>query len=563
MKRICCRPTVVLAEIAVTGYGRPASLLFDRATHSRGREVSHLVMLKSGRVLLFRGLLPIFLGALAAISARQASAAPALNNLAPTPPMGWDSYDSYGALATEAQIEANAAYMAANLESHGFDYITLDYCWSFPYQPGPQGQTGTSAVLDQTYNAATNTYTPTIAMDSFGRLLPDPGRFPDSIQNGVEVGLKPLIDYVHSLGLKFGLHIMRGIPRQAYTSNLPIFGSTYTAGQVTNTSDTTTWNNQMYGLNYSSPGAQAYYNSIFSMYASWGVDFIKLDDVDNPYRQSDITDVDNAITSSGRPMVVSLSPGDASTANAAGFQSGSNMWRLMSDLWDNWTRVNNDAFAAVNAWTPYRQTNSWPDADMLPLGTFIAPPNTVNSATRTSQLTHDEQRTVMTLWSIARSPLIMGGNLPSLANDAWTTSLLTNDRVLAVDQDSTNNRQIFDNGTKTVWAADIPGSPDKYVAFFNRGNSSLLESVNFTDLGLSASSYDVIDLWTGTDLGFFTNSFSTTLPMHGAGLYEVNAIAFIPEPTSATTLLLIGATALLVSRRARSIRATTRMRLRA
>jgi hypothetical protein len=124
--------------------------------------------------------------------------------------------------------------------------------------------------------------------------------------------------------------------------------------------------------------------------------------------------------------------------------------------------------------------------------------------------------------------------------------------VLAVDQNSTNNRQIFDNGTKTVWAADIPNSPDKYVALFNRGSSSLLESVNFTDLGLSGSSYDVIDLWTGNDLGFFSTSFSATLPMHGAGLYEVNAVAFIPEPTSAMTLSLIGATTLLISRRMRS-----------
>jgi hypothetical protein len=516
------------------------------------------------RRVLIRACAPIaFAAALVGGAAEKALAAPALNNLAPTPPMGWDSYDSYGALATEAQIKANADYMAANLKSHGFNYITLDYCWSFPYKPGPQGQTGSSAVLDQTYNAATNTYTPTISMDSFGRLLPDAGRFPSSMQNGVEVGLKPLIDYVHSEGLKFGLHVMRGIPRQAYTSNLPIFGSTYTAGQITNTSDTTSWNNQMYGLNFSSPGAQAYYNSIFSMYASWGVDFIKLDDVDSPYHQGDITGVDNAITNSGRPMVVSLSPGPAATANAAGFQSGSNMWRMMSDLWDNWTRVNTDAFAAVNTWTPYRQANDWPDADMLPLGTFIAPPNTVTSATRTSQLTHNEQRTVMTLWSIARSPLIMGGNLPSLASDSWTTSLLTNDRVLAVDQNSTNNRQIFDNGTETIWAADEPNSRDKYVALFNRGSSSLLETVNFTDLGLSGSGYDVIDLWTGTDLGFFTNSFSATLPTHGAGLYEVNAVAFIPEPASAMMLSLIGTTSLLISRRARSVPATTRMRSRA
>src|SRR5581483_12125880 len=157
----------------------------SQATHARGGEESQRVMLKSGRVLLFRALLPVVLCALAA---HPASAAPALNNLAPTPPMGWNSYDSYGALATEAQIKANADYMSAHLKSHGFNYITLDYCWSFPYKPGPQGQTGGSAVLDQTYNATTNSYTPTIAMDGFGRLLPDAGRFPSSMQNNIEVG---------------------------------------------------------------------------------------------------------------------------------------------------------------------------------------------------------------------------------------------------------------------------------------------------------------------------------------------------------------------------------------
>jgi len=451
--------------------------------------------------------------------------------------MGWNSYDSYGALATESQIKANADYMSANLKSHGYNYICLDYCWSFPYKPGPNGQTGTATVLNQTYDSGTNTYTPPLTMDQYGRLLPDAGRFPSSMQNNVEVGLKPLIDYVHSEGLKFGLHVMRGIPRQAYTSNTPVFGSAFTANQITDITSTTTWNNQMYGLNFSSSGAQAYYNSIFSMYAGWGVDFIKVDDVASPFRPSDINAINSSITATGRPMVLSVSPGPAPVANGTQFEQTTNMWRMLADLSDNWTAVNG-AFSVANSWTPYRQPNSWPDADMLPLGKFIAPPN---GSPRNSQLTQTEQRTLMTLWSIVKSPLIMGGDLPSLATDPFTKSLLTNDQVLAVDQTSLNNHQVSDNGTQTVWSADVANSRDKYVALFNRGSSSLLESVNFTDLGLSNANYEVFDLWTGTDLGNFSGSFSATLSSHGSGLYEINQVAFIPEPASMSAVLLSAA----------------------
>ena len=475
--------------------------------------------------------------------------------VAQTPPMGWDSYDSYGAFVNQQEVEAAANYMAANLKQYGYDYIVVDYDWSWTQaQQGPigSGTTG-SGYLNQSFSTSNGvtTASPPLEMNSNGELVPDPSRFPSSINaQGQEIGFSALANYVHSLGLKFGIHIMRGIPRQAVFANDPIANSGYTADQIANTNSTAPWLNQMYGLNTNSSGtalttgAQDYYNSLFKMYASWGVDYVKVDDMlSTTYHAADVTGIQQAVANSGRPMVISLSPGPAPISQGTQLSADANMWRIDNDMWDNWDNVNL-IFSLANQWTPYRSTGHWPDADMLPLGTFINPP--VGTA-RTSQLTRDQQRTVITLWSIIKSPLIYGGDLPSLATDPFTTSLLTNSAVINVDQNSTNNHQVSDNGVQTVWEADVANSPNKYIALFNRSSNAGEVGVNFGDLGLNANgTYDITDLWTGADLGNFSANFFQTYNAFGSGIYLIA----VPE-TSAIWLLAMAMVPVMVLRKRR------------
>jgi hypothetical protein len=451
-------------------------------------------------------------------------------DVAQTPPMGWNSYDSYGALVTEEQFRANVDYLAEHLKPHGYEYAVLDYCWSYPYRPN--GGTG-SETLNQRFDDADKSFKPTLAIDDNGRLIPDRSRFPSAYDDqGNFVGLNKLVDYVHNKGLKFGLHIMRGIPRQAVAADSQILGSDSKASQVANTDSKCAWLNHMYGLKTAdgqptgelTEGGQAYYNSIVKLYAGWGVDFIKADDMlrdfskpGRSYYGGEINGVRRAIDASGRPIIYSLSPGAAPLAHADELAKTANMWRMLDDMWDNWREVNL-VFDVARNWAPHRAAGHWPDADIIPLGTFVRAPV---GRPRNTRLSPDEQRTVMTLWSIVRSPLILGGDLPSLEKDSATLALLTNDAVLDIDQHSMKNRQVSLTSEAAVWTAEKSDGSKVYVALFNRGTGSRDVSVNLADIGLREGSYSVKDLWAGSELGNFNGSFTQNLPQHGAGLYEI------------------------------------------
>lgn len=432
------------------------------------------------------------------------------NGVATTPPMGWNSYDSYNINITESQVKAVADYMSAKLKSVGWEYIVVDHAWYYP------GSATGAANQDSNLN-------PALRMDEYGRLLPDTTRFPSSTGTG---GFKPLADYIHGKGLKFGVHLMRGIPRQAVAQKTPILGAQYTANQVNNSTNAS-WSNLMWGLNMSQPGAQAYLNSVIKLLASWGVDYIKVDDISAPtYYSAEIEGYKNAIANSGRPMVLSLSPGPTSTGNASHVMANANMWRVVNDLWDNWSELDH-AFGVLASWVPYRAANAWPDPDMIPIGHLslmgpVGPP-------RYSSLTTEEKRTLITLWVINRAPLMWGGYLPD--NTAADLALMNNAAVIAVDQNSTNNRQLV-SGTAQVWAADIPGSNDKYVALFNRGNATDTVSLSLSHFG-AASATVVTDLWSGSNLGTFKTTFSRQLPSHGAGLYRLALSGSSPTATPA------------------------------
>jgi len=355
------------------------------------------------------------------------------------PPMGWNSWDCFATTVTEAQTKAQADFMAANLKRYGWEYIVVDIQW---YEPA-------ASSFDYRKDAV-------LTLDEFGRLLPAPNRFP-SAANGS--GFKVLADYVHGKGLKFGLHLMRGIPRQAVAANRPIKGSPHRAAEIADRQRVCPWNPDMFGVEMTKPGAQEYYDSVFALIASWGVDFVKVDDLSRPYRanQAEVEAVRTAIDRTGRPMVLSLSPGETALEAAEHVKRHANMWRISDDFWDSWPALS-EQFARLQNWNPHRGPGYWPDADMLPLGTL-------DLGSRTTHFTADEQGTLMTLWSIARSPLMLGADLTKL--DAATLALLTNEEVLAVNQNSAENRPLFDHDGLIAWVAKDPGSSDRYLAVFN------------------------------------------------------------------------------------------------
>jgi alpha-galactosidase len=370
--------------------------------------------------------------------------------LAPTPPMGWNSWDSFGTTITEPDFKTNAQWLAEHLKSFGWQYVVVDMEW-FVTNPTPEG------------NSKTSQY----SLDDHGRYSPAILRFPSSANNS---GFKPLAAYAHSLGLKFGIHILRGIPKQAVEKNLPIEGSDYHAADAADTSDTCPWNFDNYGLDASKPAAQAYYDSIARLYASWDVDLIKVDCISSrPYKGDEIRMLSTALRKTGRPIVLSLSPGAAPIEKVDEMRKYANLWRISDDVWDLWHSTVDypqglgDQFPRIAKWAGLAQPGGWPDADMLPVG-YLGPAPGWGEA-RETRMTHDEQRTLLTLWSIFRSPLMIGANLPK--NDAWTTSLLTNPEVIAVDQHSKGNRVLLSTSATVEWLAQSESGNDYYLAIFN------------------------------------------------------------------------------------------------
>ena len=412
--------------------------------------------------------------------------------LAPTPPMGWNSWNSFATTINEEQALETGRIMAEKLLPFGYDIFTVDIQW---YEP---------EASSYTYNS-----NPEPVMDGYGRLLPAPNRFPSSAGGK---GFAPLAAEVHRLGLKFGIHLMRGIPRLAVKQNLPIFGTRYRAQDIADTSSICPWNPDMYGVDMRKPGAQAYYDSVFALYASWGVDFVKMDDMSRPYdaHAPEIEAAHKAIVATRRPIILSLSPGETPVPRADHVRRYAQMWRISDDFWDEWSMLEAQ-FTRLENWNPHRRSGGWPDADMLPLGRLAL-------GKRDTKFTPAEQRTVMTLWSIARSPLIMGGDLRHL--DAPTLALLTNPEVIAVNQASTDNQPHFVEDGMRVWTARHANSVDRYLALFNMTDKEREIGVDFRWFGIT-SAVRVRDLWDRKDLGKKTGRFAATLPPHGSGLYRL------------------------------------------
>ncbi|UZN02973.1 glycoside hydrolase family 27 protein [Cellulomonas sp. S1-8] len=425
-----------------------------------------------------------------------------------TPPMGWNSWDCYGTTVTEAEVLANAAFMAEHLLPYGWDTVVVDIDWSDP------------TARSHGYNADAP-----LAMDAHGRLLPDPGRFPSAADGA---GFGPLAARVHALGLRFGIHTMRGIPRRAVEAGTPVLGTDVRAADVADRANVCEWNPDMVGLDHTHPGAQAYYDSTLDLYAGWGVDFLKSDDMLWPYQAQDIEAYARAIARTGRDIELSLSPGrDLSLTRLAHLREHATMWRICDDLWDDWDQVVAN-FARFARWAPHASPAGWPDGDMLPLGRIGL--RAERGEPRDDRLTPAERVSLMTLWLIARSPLMIGGDLPT--TDPATIALFTHADALAVLR-SSGNREVFREGGLVVWSAQGDGG-EQYVAVFNLDDAPRSVTLDAADTGLPAVlDGELREVWTGEAVGTFraragdpaargvapgSTAVPLTLAPHGAAL---------------------------------------------
>jgi alpha-galactosidase len=432
--------------------------------------------------------------------------------LASSPPMGWNSWDAYGFTIDEADFKANASVLA-QLRPFGWTYAVIDEGW---YMANPSGD-----------KLETRNY----QLDAHGLLVPDSKRFPSAA--GAK-GLRPLADWIHAQGLKLGIHIVRGIPKQAVRDNLPIAHSNFRSPDAADTADTCSWDDGNYGVQDNAAG-QAYYDSMFELYARWGIDFVKVDCIaDHPYKGSEIRQIAKAIEHARRPMVLSLSPGPTQLSHAEEIARYAQMWRISNDIWDGWRfapiKPNDDfpngvetAFVNLAKWNPHVRPGRWPDADMLPFGSLTPHPGW--GEPRASRLTHAEEQTQFVLWAIARSPLILGCNLTQL--DELTRSLLTNRDLIEVNQGDWTSRPVepLPAGWDTIraWIASrgSSGKPGRVVALFNLADAPKTVKVTWSQLGVSGKQHVAHAILGGTT-GAAAESIEVTLPAHGSAAYRLD-----------------------------------------
>lgn len=418
---------------------------------------------------------------------------------AKTPPMGWNSWDCYGPTVQEDEIKANADYMAEHLKEYGWEYIVVDIRW----------------FVENTKRHGYNQTDPRYVIDEYGRYLPASNRFPSATEGA---GFKELADYIHKKGLKFGIHIMRGIPVVAVENKLPIKGANgIRADQIYSTENQCAWLKDNYTIVAEQAGAQEYYNSIFELYAEWGVDFIKVDDLSAPiYHQDEIELIRNAIDHCGRPIVLSTSPGPTPIEAADHVSGHANMWRMVNDVWDSWWHIEH-LFEVSQNWFSNIKPGTWPDCDMIPLGRLSI--RGERGPDRMTELTEDEQYTLMTLFTIFRSPLFFGGDLPS--NDAFTLSLLSNEEVLKMHRESSDVSLLYSEKEKVAITSENKKLNLSYLALFNVSDSLPIDiQVDLSDIGF-VDHARVTNMWTGEELGADVDMFVQRLSPHASGLYKI------------------------------------------
>lgn len=416
--------------------------------------------------------------------------------------MGWSSWDCFGSSVTEAEVLENARFMAEHLKDAGWQYIVVDIDWA-----DPEAQAGEYSLKAD------------LVMNEYGLLLPAENRFPSAAGGR---GFKPLADAIHAMGLKFGIHVMRGVPRNAVRDRLPVKGAPgVTAADIAGRHSTCRWNHDMYGVDMNKPGAQAWYDANAELYASWDIDYIKADDMTAPvYHAPEIEALHKAVRRAQRPAVISLSPGPTPTEQVDHLRKHAQLWRISEDFWDEWKQLRGH-FNLCRKWLPFVAPGAWPDADMLPIGkigirAFLGEP-------RMSNFTPDERRTLLTLWSMVCSPLMLGGHLPQ--TDPSTLEDIRNVELIHVNQHSADNRELS-RDDETVWlGAGDTANGDAFVAGFNLTDTDMHEAVLSLEKADLKSRYDARDLWEHKQAGTLDRRLSAQIPAHGTVLFRLTPLS--------------------------------------
>jgi hypothetical protein len=420
------------------------------------------------------------------------------NGLERTPVLGWSSWSFLRKGPTAANLEAQARAMKkSGLQKLGYNYVNLDDFW-YPC-PGPQGPD----------------------VGPHGLWVTDTSKFP---AHGDTNGIKVVADYMHNLGMKFGIYVTPGISKQAVSKNTPIKGTSYTAAQIAEPSvKENNYNCRgMVRINFEKPGAQEFINSWADMLASWGVDYVKLDGTAN----SNVPDVEawsKAIRQSGRPMVLDVTQGSYTKVIAPTLEKYANQWEFAPDVecyrcekhgssypLTDWEHVEN-RFDYVASWQPYAGPGGFNDYDSIELGNGSG-----------DGLTPVERKTQLSLWALGSTPLILGVDLTHL--NKQDLELLKNTEVIAVDQDSIAAKRVLDSGNRQVFAKVEPNG-DAIVGLFNTGATAEKVSVQTSAVGLTGNGhgYSAKDLWTGKTEKVGGN-ISAMVPSHGVVLYRIKAL---------------------------------------
>lgn len=412
------------------------------------------------------------------------------------PVLGWSSWSFLREKPTAAKIEAQAqALHTSGLQKMGYVYVNLDDFW---YEcPGSQGPN----------------------VGPYGLWVTDASRFP---ARGDTNGIQALADHLHGLGQKFGIYITPGISMQAVLKKTPIEGTQYTADQIANPAQKETNYNchGMVAINFDKPGAQAYIDSWAAMFAKWGVDYIKLDGMDNR-NAADIKAWGKAIEHSGRPMILNITQGSFTTAIAPVLKKYANQWEFAPDVecYDcekggssypltSWASIKG-RFDFVAKWQPYAGPGGFNDYDSIEVG------NGENNG-----LTPNERQTQMSLWALGASPFILGVDLTNL-DPHDLHDYLQNAAVLKVDQDGIAAKRIMHAGHRQVFAK-VLSNGEAVVGLFNTGSTTETVSVAASAAGLAARSqgYELENLWTGKT-SMTTSTITAPVPSHGVVLYRI------------------------------------------
>ena len=405
-----------------------------------------------------------------------------VQKLAKTPPMGWNSWDSYALKLNEETALANIDAFAEKLKPSGYEYFVIDAGW-----------------YDQE-NKEANNNSWEINIDEYGLLQASETYFPN--------GLELVIEHCHNLGIKFGLHLMRGIPRVVVKKNLPVKGTKYTANDIADTNSICEWSTLNYGIDMNKPGAQEYYNNLINQMAGWGVDFIKYDDI-VPF-PDEVEAVVKAIEQCGRPILLSLSPGDVVDVNAIGTFRKANMLRVTQDIWDNQISIDK-TFEAMRKWQGTKTDHFWIDMDMIPFGQLrLTSPEILEEAERIefetygmggpnrwTKLSKDQMCTFITQRAISASPLMMGGDLVSI--DDFSLELLTNKEMIQCNQNGIMAKLVHENDSIEVWETAQKKTTNQWVAIFNRNDKDV--EIHLTpELLKIENTKSIHNIWTNAKL---------------------------------------------------------------